>query len=239
MNIRRYAVAGLIVTALGASACSSESKNSLAGESTTSSSVVDSSTSSAPAESTTVPATVAPETTTAPPETAAPETDPPATPAPTAAPSGHSLYDQVSSPNVPTTHTDPFVASGVLADGVYWVEYLGGETLTPSIEVRQAFFGEECTTEAAADSDECNNDIYVRGEPSREIDDLPFADDVFLTIADVNTQLSYWITPDELRTVRAGSPSVDTAPEGVYISFSYLMTVQGGTIVKFEQVWTP
>lgn len=237
MNIRRLAVASAIITAVGLSACSSDSKNSLAGETSTSSSVAESSTSSVPAESTTVPATAAPET--APPATAAPETAPPATPAPTAAPSGHSLYDEVSGPNVPTTHTDPFASSGVLADGVYWADYLGGETLTPSIEVRQAFFGEECTIEAAADSDECNNDIYVRGEPSREIDDLPFAEDVFLTIADVNTQKSYWITPDELRTVRAGSPSVDNAPGGVYVPFAFLMTVQGGTIAKFEQVWTP
>lgn len=238
MNTRHFAVAGLIITALGVSACSSDSKNSLAGETSTSSSVVETSTSSVPADSSTVPPTEAP--TTAPPETAAPETAPPATAAPaTAAPSGYSLYDEVSGPNVPTTHTDPFASSGVLGDGVYWVDYQGGETFTPSIEVREAFFGEECTTQAAADSDECNNDIYVRGEPSREIDDLPFADDVFLTVADVNTQKSYWITPDELRTVRASSPSVDDAPEGVYVSFPYLMTVQGGKIVKFEQIWVP
>ncbi|MEQ1700563.1 MAG: hypothetical protein ABMA25_10650 [Ilumatobacteraceae bacterium] len=236
MNIRRFAVAGLIVTAVGLNACSSDSKQSLAGDTSTSSSVVETS-STVSAELTTVPATVAPETTPAP--TAAPETAPPATPAPTATPSGYSLYDEVPGPNVPTTHTDSFASSGVLADGVYWADYLGGETLTPSIEIREAYFGEECTTQAAADSDECNNDIYIRADPSHEIDDLPFADDVFLTIADVNTQKSYWITPDELRTVRAGSPSVDSAPDGVYIPFAYLLTVQGGKIVKFEQVWTP
>ena len=236
MNIRRFAVASALVTAVGFSACSSDTKQSLSSNTSTSSSVLETTTLAAettlPAETSTVPATEAP-------TTVAPTTAPPATPAPTAAPSGHSLYDQVSGPNVPTTHTDAFVASGVLTDGVYWVDYLGGETQTPSIELRQAFFGEECTTQAAADSDECNNDIYIRAEPSREIDDLPFADDVFLTIADVNTQLSYWITPDELRTVRASSPSVDTAPGGVFVPFPFLMTVQGGKIVKFEQVWVP
>lgn len=237
MKIRRSALAGLVVAAVGLGACSSDSKESLAGETSTSSSVVESSTSSLPAETSTVPPTDAP--TTAPPETAPPETAPPATAPPATAAPGFSLYDEVSGPNVPTTHTDPFASSGVLGDGVYWVDYQGGETMTPSIEVREAFFGEECTTQAAADSDECNNDIYVRGEPSREIDDLPFAADVFLTVADVNTQKSYWITPDELRTVRASSPSVDDAPDGVYIPFPYLMTVQGGKIVKFEQIWVP
>ena len=92
---------------------------------------------------------------------------------------------------------------------------------------------------AAAAGDECLNDIFVLGDPSREIDDLPFADGVFLTVADANTQKSYWITPDELRSVRASSPS-DPAPDGYgFASFPWKMTVQGGMIVKFEQVWVP
>lgn len=236
MNIRCLAVAGIIVTATGLSACSSTTKQSLIGETSSSSSSVESSITLV-ADSTTVPATAPPQST--PPVSAAPETAPPATTPPATAAPGYSLYDEVSGPNVPTTRTDPFVSSGVLTNGVYWVQYLGGETMTPSIEVRQAFFGSECESRAAAAGEECNNDIFVLGDPSREIDDLPFAADVLLTIADVNTQKSYWITPDELRTVRAGSPTVDNAPGGVYASFQYLMTVQGGQIVKFEQVWTP
>ena len=94
------------------------------------------------------------------------------------------FYEQVPPPVAPTGHTDPFVSSGVLGDGYYWVQYNGGETMTPDITVMQAFFGAECGTEAAADGDECLNDIYVRGDPSRDIDDLPFADDVCLTVAD-------------------------------------------------------
>ena len=236
MSIRHLAIAiaSAVVAAVGLGACSSDTKNSIVGDSTTTSSAAE--TTAAPVDSSTVPATVVAET--APPATVAPTAPPVTAPPATAAP-GFSLYDEVSGPDVPTTHTDAFASSGVLSDGVYWVEYLGGETFTPSIEVREAFFGAECTTQAAADGDECNNDIYVRGDPSREIDDLPFADDVLLTVADVNTLKSYWITPDELRSVRSSSPSVDDAPDGVFVPFPFLMTVQDGKIVKFEQVWVP
>jgi hypothetical protein len=236
MNIRSLAVASAIIATVGLNACSSETKNSIIAESTTtSSSLVVVETTVAPVEST-VPPTAAPAT--APPATV-PPTAPPATAPPATAAPGYSLYDEVSRPNVPGTRTDPFTSSGVLGNGVYWVQYLGGETMTPSIELREAYFGAECETQAALVGEECNNDIFIKEDPRREIDDLPFADDVFLTVADVGTQRSYWITPDELRTVRASSPSVDDAPDGVYASFPYLMTVQGGQIVKFEQLWVP
>ena len=218
MKFQRIAIASLVVVAAGLTACSSTAKNRAA--STTS-------------------ATGSTALTTAPPDTSPPATAPPDTPAPTAAPAGHSLYDQVDPPNVPTGHTDPFASSGVLADGVYWVQYNGGETFTPDITVYQAYFGQECIDMAAAAGDECLNGIFVPDPPSRDINDLPFAGDVFLTIAAFDTQLSYWITPDELRTIRAGSPTVDTAPSGVFASFPFLMTVQGGQITKFEQVWIP
>ena len=224
MKFQRIATASLVLVAAGLTACSSTSTNG-AGTSTS-------------AVATTVADTTAP-TPTAPPATT-PATAPPDTPAPTTPPPvGYSLYDQVDLPNVPTGHTDPFAASGVLGDGVYWVQYNGGETFTPDITVYQAFFGQECIDMATAAGEECLNDIYVPDPPSRDIADLPFADDVFLTVAAFDTQLSYWITPDELRTIRAGSPTVDTAPSGVFASFPFLMTVQGGHIVKFEQVWTP
>ncbi len=220
MKFQRIATASLVLAAAGLAACSSTSTNSAG----TSTSGVD----------TTVADTTAP-TPTQPPATT-PATAPPYTPPP---PVGYNLYDQVDPPSVPSGHTDPFASSGVLVDGVYWVQYNGGETFTPDITVYQAYFGQECIDMAAAAGEECLNDIFIPDPPSRDINDLPFADDVFLSIAAFDTQLSYWITPDELRTIRAGSPTVDSAPGGVYASFAYLMTVQGGHIVKFEQVWTP
>lgn len=247
MNIRRTTLATLIIAAIGLTACSSETKRSIDTGSTTS--VADAA-STLPTDATTVPGNTTPPATassaTAPPATAPPATVPPATAPPASAPPatappapGLSLYDEVSPPGLPSGHTDPFVSSGTLSNGVYWVDYLGGETMTPSIEVRQAFFGNECVTQAAAAGDECLNDIFVLADPSREIDNLPFSNDVNLTVSDPNTQKSYWITPDELRSVRASSPS-DPAPAGFsFASFPWKMTVQGGQIVKFEQVWVP
>ena len=221
MKFQRIAIASLVVVAAGLTACSSTARNS-AGSTTS-------------VTGSTTPDVVSSTETTAPPTV--PPTAPPDTPAPTTPPVGYSLYDQVDSPSVPTGHTDGF--ADVLADGVYWVVYNGGETFTPDITVYVAYFGQECIDMAAAAGEECLNDIYVPDPPSLDLNDLPFADDVFLTIAAFDTQLSYWITPDELRTIRAGSPTVDTAPSGVFASFPFLMTVQSGRITKFEQVWTP
>ena len=220
---RIVAVAGLAVTLV---ACSSSKSSDGDATSTTPGSA-----SSAPAPTSTP--SSSPGTTPATPAPTSPPTAPPAT-----SPS-YSLYDEVPPPAVPGDHTDPFASSGVLADGVYWVNYSGGETMTPTIDVVQAFFGTECESQAAAQGEECLNDYYVMGDPFREIDDLPFASNVLLTVADEATQVSYWITPDELRTIRASSPS-DGAPEGFgFSSFPFLMTVRSGQIIKFEQVWVP
>ena len=218
---RMFAVAGLAVTLV---ACSSSKSSDGEATSTTAGAAT-----SAPAPTST------PEST--------PATTPvtPATPAPTTPPTtpSYNLYDEVPAPAVPGDHTDPFASSGVLADGVYWVNYSGGETMTPSIFVVQAFFGTECESQASAEGGECLNGIYVMEEPSREIDDLPFAANVLLTVADETTQVSHWITPEELRTIRASSPS-DGAPDGYgFSSFPFLMTVRSGQIIKFEQVWVP
>jgi hypothetical protein len=233
---RRISLATLAVVAVGLSACSSSNaatSTTFAGSSTV---LLD---------TTTVAGTTLPDTTAAPtsaaPATAAPTTAAPVTAAPTtAAPAGPGLYEAVTPPVMPAGSTEAFVPSGALANGRYWVVYNGGETMTPDITVLQAFFGSECTAQAAADGDECLNDIYIRGNPSRDMNDMPFAPNALISVADANGPgVSYAITPDELRTVRAGSPS-DAAPDTFeFVTFAWLMTVQGGQIVKFEQVWSP
>jgi len=227
MKVQRFAITLLVVAVVGLAACSSTSKNNAAGSTTT---VAD----------TTVAETSSP-TTAATPAATTPPTTAPATSAPTnpVPPAVRNLYDQVDGPSVPSGRTDAFASSGVLSDGVYWVVYNGGETITPDITVFQAFFGQECIDQALAAGDECLNDIFVLDPPSRDIADLPFAADVHLTVADFETQQSYWITPDELRTIRSSSPTVEYAPDGVFASFPFLMTVSNGQISKFEQVWTP
>jgi hypothetical protein len=232
MNPRRIMLVTLTVVATALSACSSESKKSL--DAATTSSVDTSTTTETTVADTTV-ITDAPTTVAATTPPTAPPTAPPAT-----APPGPGFYEQVAPPVAPTGHTDPFAPSGVLGDGYYFVQYNGGETQTPDITVVQAFFGAECVTEAEADGDECLNDIYVRVDPSRDIDTLPFAGNVYLTVADSSQPgISYFITPDELRTIRAGSPS-EGAPDGYsFAGFPWLMTVEGGEITKFEQLWVP
>lgn len=228
MTFRRISLAGLAVAALALAACSSDRKDS--GDSTSTS--AESTTSVAETTTTVAETTTTPAPTTAPPTTAPPTVPPTSPPA-------FTLYEVVGTPEVPSGHTDPFAASGVLADGVYWTTYDGGEEMTPSFTVYQAFFGDECISKAAELGDECNNDYLVPGSPSRSIDDLPFADDVVLTVSDVSTQQSHWITPAELVQIRAGSPSAG-APAGFsFTPFPFIMRVAGGEIVAFEQLWVP
>jgi hypothetical protein len=234
MNRRRLTVTALTLAAMGVSACSSS------GLSATNNTTTATGAASTTAESTTT--TAAPVVVTE--ATAAPTSPPPSTAPPTTHPTTTTqpkltLYQEVNPPKVPTTHTDPFLSSGTLGNGTYWVMYSGGETQTPNITVVQAFFGAECQSMATANTDECVDDIYVLGDPSRDISDLAFAPNVFLTLADSNTQKSYWITPDELRRVRASSPSHGAPDNFSFSSFPFLMTVKSGKITRFEQVWTP
>ena len=157
----------------------------------------------------------------------------------------YSLYQDVSAPTVPTTHTDLFNSSGTLADGVYWVTMSGGDDTWPSITVMQAFFGSECATAAATHGDECLNDIYVASTPNRVITDLPYATGttkVFVSVADVNTQKSMWVTTAELAALVASGATGTTSnsPSGYqYQPYAFLMTVADHEIARFEQVWTP
>lgn len=216
----RLALAALALTATGLAACSSTTKQSI----TTATTVVES--------------TLPPAETTAP-------TTPPASAPPTAAPEpettlpNQNLWDQVEAPKLPIGHTDPFLSSGVLSDGVYWVNYNGGEEHTPDITVVEMYFGAECEAEAAKRGEECLNDMYSPPSPTRDIDDLPFHDNVFLTVADSTTQLSYWVTPGELVQMRGSSPSDGAPVDYSFTPFSFLMTVKKGEITHFEQVWTP
>jgi len=222
MKNRRLALAALVVATSGLAACSSDTK-SIGGPT----SVLDASTTTAVTGDT------------------APVTSPPATPAPTSPPvtestlPNKSLWEEVAPPDFPSGHTDPFVSSGVLADGTYWVNYNGGEKLTPSITVVEAYTGAECESKAAAAGEECLNGVYIPESPTRDIEDLPFHENVYLTVSDSATQKSYWITPDELVTIRASSPS-DGAPDDFsFTPFAFLMKVKDGVIEYFEQVWTP
>ena len=132
-----------------------------------------------------------------------------------------------------------------LVDGVYWVTMAGGDDTWPAITVMQAFFGAECATAAATHGDECLNDIYVSASPNRTFSDLPYASGatkVFVSVADVNTQKSMWVSTGELASLVAAGVAGTTAnsPSGfAYQPYAFLMTVKDQEITRFEQVWTP
>ena len=157
----------------------------------------------------------------------------------------YTAYQEVPAPTVPTTHTDLFNSSGPLVDGVYWVTMTGGDDTWPAITVMQAFFGTECATAAATHGDECLNDIYVAATPNRTFSDLPYASGatkVFVSVADVNTQKSMWVSTGELASLVAAGTAGATAssPAGfTYQPYAFLMTVKNQEITRFEQVWTP
>jgi hypothetical protein len=225
-------VATIFGISVVAGACSSERSTELAAQTVP---AADAST-TAPADSGTPVQTPAPQPLPASTDAPAPaSTEPPVTEPPAPA---FQLYQEVPGPNVPqtTAAVDP---NGALGDGVYYVGYGGGETQTPLVTLYQWFSGPACEAKAAELGDECLNGYYVLTDPFAEATPT-FAPDVYLTIADSATQLSHWITPEELRVVRAGSPTVETPPSFTgYAAFDFLMTVEGGSITRFEQVWVP
>ncbi len=221
MHIRPSRSLTLVAVVLmgGMAACSSTKSSSGDAGTTTEAAVT-----TAPAS--TEPATTAPAST-------APITTPPPTVA------SHYLYEPVDAPPWPRGHSDAFAPSGVLADGTYFVVYNGGETLMPDITVYQVFTDTECETQAAAHGEECLNGYYVPSDPYRDINDLPFASGLFLSVAHGSTMQSYWITPEELVTIRASSPSGGAPSDYSFVPFPFMMTVVDGEITRFEQLWQP
>ena len=147
-------------------------------------------------------------------------------------------WDEIGPPNAPTDHTDE-VPDGALVDGFYWANLVGGTAAAPYVTVMQAFFGDECPTAAAEDGEECYGDVYVRATPTLDVDDVPFAADALITVVDPNVMQNYRIDATELDVLRTQGAS-DAAPEGfLFVPFPWLMAVQGGEIVAFQQLWVP
>ena len=149
------------------------------------------------------------------------------------------LYRRVDPPTVAGDQTDDFSTDGPLRDGSYWVLYNGSDGATPFVTLYVAYFGDACVAAAAEFGDECLNDVFVRPDPTRDVLDVPFADDVTITVADVRSGDSYLVDGAELVLASTGTPAA-SAPDGFqYTPFPYVMTVTDGEIVRFEQVWTP
>lgn len=176
--------------------------------------------------------------TTPPAETTSVETTPSTETVPAETTPGLDIWDEIGPPNAPTDHTDE-VPPDALVDGFYWANLVGGTAEAPYITVMQAFFGDECPTAAAADGEECYGDVYVRATPTLDVDDIPFAADALITVVDPNVMQNYRIDAAELDLLRTQGAS-DAAPTGfLFVPFPWLVSVQGGEIVAFQQLWVP
>ncbi len=126
-----------------------------------------------------------------------------------------------------------------VADGRYWATATGvgeGERPFVSFDLSQALFGPTCT--AVLGPDGCANDYGVVAEPHGELPAF-VADLATVTVVD-ERQRNYAIDGTELRRLVAGQPPSAAAPAGyAFVAFPFLVTVDGGRIVKAEQIWVP
>lgn len=148
-------------------------------------------------------------------------------------------FRPVAAPTLDATRTDAFPASGPLPDGRYWAVYHGGEVGQPFLTIMEAYFGEECVARAEAVGEECLNDVFVPVEPTRDLKDLRFADDAFVSLADVRTAQSLQVSTAELVAASTGAPGDGAPVDYEYVPFPFVMTIVSGDIVAFEQLWLP
>lgn len=134
---------------------------------------------------------------------------------------------------------DGRIDAALVADGRYWATVSGwddGERPFVSFDVGQALFGPRCVE--VLGEDECMNDMGVVTEPTGEL-----AADVgrMRTVSVVDErQRNYAIDGAELLRLVRGDPRGDAAPEDyVFVPFPFLLTVEGGVVVKAEQIWVP
>ncbi|MEN9822483.1 MAG: hypothetical protein RLZ04_909 [Actinomycetota bacterium] len=221
-RVRSFVAASVLLGSTGlAGACSSSS-----------------STGTSATVASTSPSTTAPSVESTVPETSSVETTPATESVPVETVAGIEIWDEIGPPNSPTEHTDE-VPDGSLVDGFYWANLVGGSAAAPYVTVMQAFFGAECPTAAAEDGEECYGDVYVRANPTLDVDDVLFAADALITVVDPNVMQNYRIDATELDVLRTEGVS-GSAPEGfLFVPFPWLMTVQGGEIVAFQQLWVP
>lgn len=193
------------------------------------------------------PTTTAPsveETTTTPPTTIPPTTEASTTTSTTVPEPAYELYEQVDLPLLKDPGATAILGpDNPLTDATYAAGYRGGQANPPDLSVPFSSFwsiSPYLTDDPATPANEAR--LFYRTSDSNGYEEtllshLPFADDAFITVSDPATQLSYWVTPEELANIYAGTPSA-AAPDGYsFAPYFFLMVVSGGQIVSFEQMW--
>ena len=146
-------------------------------------------------------------------------------------------YDKSPVPAVPdrtqaVTDLDP------LPDGQYWAPTVtvDADGFRLHFTLAQAFFGSACTD--ALPADQCDGDVGVLTEPSREIVVAPEGREP-ISVVDTK-QNNYAVPSDELVSLIAGNPPSADAPESfAYADHPYLLTARNGEVVSIQQIWMP
>ena len=119
-----------------------------------------------------------------------------------------------------------------------------------NFDIRQVFWGEECTKKFGVGDDTCLNDYQVLDTPGPQLYPSFLGDLLFVSLAvygDVYTESNTAVAPSTYWSLlAAGQPVTVTIPTGepdppnVAIADSpFLLTVVGGTVIAAEGIWIP
>lgn len=169
-------------------------------------------------------------------------------------------WTMVDRPNVPskTAEIKPaWVNNGRitanLPDGYYYgipVSTFDEDVRGINFDIRQVFWGEECTKKFGVGDDTCLNDYQVLDTPGSQLYPGFLGDLLFVSLAvygDVYTESNTAVAPSTYWSLlAAGQPVTVTIPTGepdppnVAIADSpFLLTVVGGTVIAAEGIWIP
>jgi len=140
-----------------------------------------------------------------------------------------------------------------LPDGYYYgipVSTVDEDVRGINFDIRQVFWGEECTKKFGVGDDTCLNDYQVLDTPGPQLYPGFLGDLLFVSLAvygDVYTESNTAVAPSTFWSLlAAGQPVTVTIPTGepdppnVAIADSpFLLTVVGGTVIAAEGIWIP
>lgn len=140
-----------------------------------------------------------------------------------------------------------------LPDGYYWgipVSTFDEEERGINFDIRQVYWGDECTKKFGSGDDSCLNDYQVVDSNGSQLYPSYLGDLLFVSLAvygDTYSQSNLAVVPATFWSLlAAGQPVMVTVPNGdpeppnVAVADSpFLLTIVDGTIIAAEGVWIP
>lgn len=169
-------------------------------------------------------------------------------------------WTMVDRPKVPSKTAEVKLSSvsngritGNLPDGYYYgipVSTFDEDVRGINFDIRQVFWGDECTKKFGVGDDICLNDYQVLDTTGSQLYPSFLGDLLFVSLAvygDVYSESNTAVAPSTYWSLlAAGQPVTVTIPTGepdppnVAIADSpFLLTVVGGTIIAAEGIWIP